>query len=83
MILNFSKSETINISGLVIDTTNSPIKKAEVILQNLMGNTLAEEATDRKGGFKIKDIEPNYYYLLIKYDQVNRLENGETSSKKI
>ena len=82
MFADFSRSETVNISGVVIDTSNSPIKKAEVVLQNLRGNNLAEEETDRKGFFKIKDIEPDYYYLIIKYEKSNKLESGQISSKK-
>ena len=83
LFINFSKSETVTVSGMIMDTTNSPIKKAEIILKNLRGVVLAEEETDRKGVFKIKDIEPDYYYLIIKYQQEIFEKNGGVSYKQI
>ena len=82
LLFDISYTEPVTISGVVQDTTKSPIKKAEITLQNLRGAILAEEETDRKGLFKIKDIEPDYYYLIIKFQEEVIGKNGELSLKK-
>ena len=82
LLFDVSYTEPVTISGVVYDTTKSPIKKAEIKLQNLRGVILAEEETDRKGLFKIKDIEPDYYYLIIKFQEEVVGKNGELSLKK-
>ncbi len=82
LLFDVSRSEAVDISGVVKDTAKAPIKKAEIILQNLRGAILAEEETDRKGLFKIKDIEPDYYYLIIKFEEEIFSKNGESSLKK-
>ena len=68
ILLAIIKAEEVAITGVIQDTANAPIKKAAVTLLNLRNAVLAEESTNRKGEFTIKDIEPDYYYLLVKYE---------------
>jgi len=58
ILLAIIKAEEVAITGVIQDTANAPIKKAAVTLLNLRNAVLAEESTNRKGEFAIKDIEP-------------------------
>ncbi|MBH09200.1 MAG: hypothetical protein CMG74_02410 [Candidatus Marinimicrobia bacterium] len=61
------KAEEVSISGVIQDTTGNPIKKADVSLVNLRNVVLEEQQSGRKGEFIIKDIKPDYYYLVVNY----------------
>lgn len=76
----FINAEEVSISGVIQDSTNQPIKKASITLFNLKNVVLAEEETGRKGEFSIKDIKPDYYYLVVKY---NNESSGEIDSYRI
>ena len=78
-------SEEVNISGVVQDSTNNPIRKAQIQLINTKNAVLAEEETGRKGGFSLKKIKPDYYYISIKYDneRITDENDSELNSKKV
>ena len=78
-------SEEVNISGVVQDSTNSPIRKAQIQLINTKNAVLAEEETGRKGDFSLKKIKPDYYYISIKYDneRITDENDSELNSKTV
>ena len=66
--MSILKADDVIITGVIQDTINNSIKNVDVALVNLRNTVLAEEKTGRKGEFRIKDIKPDYYYLVVKYD---------------
>ena len=68
VFMSILKADGVTITGVIQDTINNSIKNVDVALVNLRNTVLAEEKTGRKGEFTIKDIEPDYYYLVVKYD---------------
>ena len=58
-------SETVSISGVVIDTKGKPVKKAEIELLTSKKEKVADTKTDKKGTFDLKDLKPQNYYLNI------------------
>ncbi|MEE2765261.1 MAG: hypothetical protein VX600_02075 [Candidatus Neomarinimicrobiota bacterium] len=74
--MSILKADGVTITGVIQDTINNSIKNVDVALVNLRNTVLAEEKTGRKGEFTIKDIEPDYYYLVVKYgvDDTGQLE---------
>ena len=61
-------ADPVTISGTVINLAGNPVKKAVVTLRNMKDNVLMEEKTSRKGNFSFKDVEPNFYFLVIEHD---------------
>ena len=61
-------ADPVTISGTVINPVGNPVKKAVVTLRNMKDNVLMEEKTNRKGNFSFKDVEPNFYFLVIEHE---------------
>tara|TARA_S200000501_G_scaffold311821_1_gene302617 strand:+ start:20694 stop:23711 length:3018 start_codon:yes stop_codon:yes gene_type:complete len=78
-------AEEVNISGVVQDSVNNPIRKAQIQLLNTKNVVLMEEETGRKGDFLLKKVKPDYYYISIKYDgeQVIDKINSESNSESV
>jgi len=64
----FIYSQNVSITGSVINPANKPVKKAVVTLRNLKDEIIQEGITNRKGEFKLEEIEPKFYYLVIEHD---------------
>ncbi len=63
--INIAHGKPVNIYGTIIDEEGKPLKKTLISLRNLKDEVLKEVITNRKGKFSIKEIEPEFYYLLI------------------
>ena len=61
-------ADPVTISGTVINPAGNPVKKAVVTLRNMKDNVLMEEKTSRKGKFSFKDVEPDFYFLVIEHE---------------
>ena len=62
---NFAYGKTVNIYGTIVDEEGKPLKKTSISLRSLKDQLLNETMTNRKGKFSIKEIKPDFYYLLI------------------
>ena len=56
------------LTGIVKNPANKPVKNASITIRNLKDEILYEEISNRKGFFKFDEIEPKFYYLLIKHE---------------
>ena len=63
----FIYSQNVSITGSVTNPANKPVKKAVVTLRNLKDEIVQEGITNRKGEFKLEDIDPKFYYLVIEH----------------
>ena len=61
-------ADPVTISGTVNNPAGNPVKKAVVTLRNMKDNVLMEEKTSRKGKFSFKEVEPNFYFLVIEHE---------------
>ena len=61
-------ADPVTISGTVNNPAGNPVKKAIVTLRNMKDDVLMEEKTSRKGKFIFKEVEPNFYYLVIEHE---------------
>ena len=58
-------SETVSVTGVVVDSDGKPVKKAEIELLTSKKEKVADTKTDKKGTFDLKDLKPQNYYLNI------------------
>ena len=58
-------SETVSITGVVVDSDGKPVKKAKIELLTSKKEKVADTKTDKKGTFDLKDLKPQNYYLNI------------------
>jgi len=58
----------VTLTGIVKNPANKPVKNASITIRNLKDEILYEEISNRKGFFKFDEIEPKFYYLLIKHE---------------
>jgi len=58
-------SETLSISGIVLDTKGKPVKKAEIKLVDADKENSASTKTDKKGTFTLEDIKAQNYTLIV------------------
>ena len=65
ILSNLAYGTTVNIYGTIIDEEGKPLKKTLISLRSLKDQLLHETITNRKGKFSIKEIKPDFYYLLI------------------
>ena len=65
ILSNFAYGKTVNIYGTIVDEEGKPLKKTSISLRSLKDQLLNETMTNRKGKFSIKEIKPDFYYLLI------------------
>jgi len=61
-------ADPVTISGTVNNPAGNPVKKAVVTLRNMKDDVLMEEKTSRKGKFSFKEVEPNFYFLVIEHE---------------
>ena len=61
-------ADPVTISGTVNNPAGNPVKKAVVTLRNMKDDILMEEKTSRKGKFSFKEVEPNFYFLVIEHE---------------
>ena len=61
-------ADPVTISGTILNPAGNPVKKAVVTLRNMKDNVLMEEKTSRKGKFSFKEVEPNFYFLVIEHE---------------
>ena len=61
-------ADPVTISGTVNNSAGNPVKKAVVTLRNMKDDILMEEKTSRKGKFSFKEVEPNFYFLVIEHE---------------
>ena len=61
-------ADPVTISGTVHNPVGDPVKKAVVTLRNMKDDIIMEEKTSRKGEFSFKDVEPNFYFLVIDHE---------------
>lgn len=60
--------ESVTISGAIQAPNGKPVKKAAISLYSLKNDLVAESATNRKGKFELKDIEPAFYFLTVQHE---------------
>ena len=65
---NKGLSETVTITGEVRNPADKVVKKATVSLRSLKDEILYEDITNRKGEFRLEEVEPKFYYLLVEHD---------------
>ena len=65
---NKGLSETVTIAGEVRNPADKVVKKATVSLRSLKDEILYEDITNRKGEFRLEEVEPKFYYLLVEHD---------------
>tara|TARA_B100001250_G_scaffold370419_1_gene354568 strand:- start:2312 stop:5284 length:2973 start_codon:yes stop_codon:yes gene_type:complete len=75
IVSNLAYGKTVSIHGTIIDEEGKPLKKTSISLRSLKDQLLLEAVTNRKGKFSIKNIKPDFYYLVI--------ENELKTSKRI
>ena len=59
------ESETVSVTGVVVDSDGKPVKKAKIELLTSKKEKVADTKTDKKGTFDLKDLKPQNYYLNI------------------
>lgn len=64
-IKSTDNSNTGSVSGLVLDTSNHPVKMAKVDVVQLNGNVLKEVVTDEIGAFTITDVPVGDHKLSV------------------
>ena len=58
-------SETVSISGMVVDSDGKPVKKAEIELLNTKKKKIADTKSNKKGIFSLEDLTAENYYLQV------------------
>ena len=61
-------SQNVSISGIVKNPADKPIKNATITIRNLKDEILYEKNSNRKGLFKFEDVEPKFYYVVVKHE---------------